>query len=295
MEAVLRNASEVYAFGYFGIIIAVSLLECVVPRRAAGDTLRLRWVNNFGITILDTILLRSLFPLAGFGWAIFCSERGWGLFNQFALPRWMAFFLTIILLDASYYIQHRLLHRIPLLWRLHRTHHTDQDYDFTTGVRFHPLETAVTTAVILGAILALGAPPIAVFASQLLTLAISLVEHANVRMPAPLDRALRLFLVTPDMHRIHHSQDIRDTESNFGTTFPWWDRLFRTYVDQPVAGHEGMAFGLAEFGARKHLTLPWMLVQPFLRAKGPATDSSPVSLSEHASERSAYTRNFERV
>ena len=278
MEAFLNRANEVYAVEYFGVIIALALLEWVVPRRPAGDTLRQRWIGNVGIAIVDTILVRSLFPIIGLGFAILCSERGWGLFNQFAVPRWAAFVLTIVALDLAYYAQHYLLHQIPVLWRLHQVHHSDQDYDFTTGLRFHPLESVFSTAVLLGAILALGAPPIAVLVFQLLSVGVSFVEHANLRIPSSLDRVLRMFVVTPDMHRIHHSQNMREGQSNFATTFSWWDRLFGTYVDQPAAGHEGIAFGLAQFPERKHLTLPWMLAQPFLRAPGrPASVGSTLA------------------
>jgi sterol desaturase/sphingolipid hydroxylase (fatty acid hydroxylase superfamily) len=275
MDTFLKHASEVYAFEYFSIIIVVSTLEWVIPRRQPGDTLRLRWAGNIGITIIDTILVRFLFPMLGVGWAAFCSARGWGLFNQFAFPGWLQLVLTLIALDVVNYTQHYLLHWAPLLWRFHRTHHTDHDYDFTTGVRFHPLEAIFTTATLLGTIAALGAAPFAVLVSQLLSIAITFVEHANVRVPSSLDRVLRLFVVTPDMHRIHHSQDFRETESNFGTIFPWWDRLFGTYVDQPAAGHERIAFGLAEFGERKHLTLPWMLALPFLPAQNQERDPLP--------------------
>src|SRR5688572_23592007 len=153
MEAFLNRANEVYAVEYFGVIIALALLEWVVPRRPAGDTLRQRWIGNVGIAIVDTILIRSLFPIIGLGLAILCSERGWGLFNQFAAPRWAAFVVTIVALDLVYYTQHYLLHQIPVLWRLHQVHHSDQDYDFTTGLRFHPLESVFSTAVLLGAIL----------------------------------------------------------------------------------------------------------------------------------------------
>lgn len=278
MESLLNHASEVYAFEYFGIVIVVSMLEWMVPRREPGETLRLRWSGNIGITIVDTIVMRSLFPMLGVGWAAFCSARGWGLFNQLAFPRWLEVVVTVIALDAVYYTQHYLFHWAPLLWRFHRTHHTDREYDFTTGVRFHPLETIFTTSILLGAIAVLGAAPIAVLVSQLLSVGITFVEHANVRVPSSWDRVLRLFLVTPDMHRIHHSQDLRETESNFGTVFPWWDRLFGTYVNRAAAGDEGITFGLAEFAERKHLTLPWMLALPFLRAQNQQT--APVSRVE---------------
>jgi len=270
MESILRYSSELYAFHYFGIIIVVSLLECVVPRREAGDALQLRWLGNFGLAILDTFLLRLLFPIVGFGWAVLCAERGWGLFNLIIIPGSLAFVLSVLALDAATYGQHYLLHRVPLLWRLHRTHHSDHDCDFSTAARFHPLESVYTTTMLTGAIGLLGAPPAAVLVSQLLSTVVGFVEHGNVRMPQALDSFLRWFVVTPDMHRLHHSADVSETNSNFGTAFPVWDVLFGTYRAQPAAGHECVKFGLAEFADRKHLHLRWMLAQPFLTVQ-PAT------------------------
>jgi sterol desaturase/sphingolipid hydroxylase (fatty acid hydroxylase superfamily) len=268
MEAFLQYASRAYALNYFGIVLVVAVLEWVVPRRLQGDTRGLRWLANIGITVLDALVVRLLFPLLGAAWAAYCGERGWGLFNQVAFPGWLVFFVTLMALDVVAYAQHVFLHRVPWLWRFHRTHHTDQDFDFTTGLRFHPIESVYTTTVVLGTILVLGASPGAVLVSQLLSVAMSFLEHANMRMPMPLDRLLRRFLVTPDVHRIHHSQVGRENRSNLGNIFSWWDRMFGTYVDQPAAGHDGIAFGLAEFSERKHLTLPWMLAQPFLREQG---------------------------
>ena len=183
METLLKNGSQLYAFVYFGAIIVVALLESVLPRRAAGNTLGLRWFGNFSLTIIGAILVRALFPLVGVGWAVFCSERGLGLFNQVTWPPWSEFALTIVAIDAVYYVQHYMLHRIPMLWRLHRTHHSDQEYDFTTGVRFHPFEAVYTTAVLLAAILALGAPPVAVLASQLLSVAVGVCRARQPSHP----------------------------------------------------------------------------------------------------------------
>ena len=267
MESLLRNGAQVYAFVYFGAIVVVALLEMVRPRRAPGDALRLRWFGNFSLTIIGALLVRGLFPLAGVGWAVFCDERGLGLFHQIAWPWWLELTLAVVIIDGVNYLQHYLLHRIPVLWRLHRTHHSDQEYDFTTGVRFHPFETVYSTVVLVVAIVVLGASPAAVLVSQTLTVALAFVEHANVRIPSWIDRIVRVVLVTPDMHRIHHSQDVREGESNFSNVFSWWDRLFGTYLDQPAAGHEGIVFGVAELSERKHLTLPGMLAQPFLRVK----------------------------
>ena len=264
MEALLKDASQVYAVVYFGAIIVVALLESAFPRKAPGELLRLRWFGNFSMTILGAVLVRLLFPLFGVGWAVYCSEQGLGLLNRVQWPWWAALALTVVVIDLSAYLQHYLLHRVPVLWRLHRTHHSDEDYDFTTGVRFHPFENIYSTAFLMGAILLLGAPPAAVFISQLVTVAVVFGEHANVQIPTAVDRVLRLVLVTPDMHRIHHSEDMREGNSNFASLFSFWDRLFHTYVDQPAAGHDRMAFGVPELAGRKHQTLPWMLAQPFL-------------------------------
>jgi sterol desaturase/sphingolipid hydroxylase (fatty acid hydroxylase superfamily) len=280
MESLLKSGSQLYAIVYFGAIIVVALLEWAAPRRTPGDSAGLRWFGNFSLTILGAVLVRVLFPIAGVGWAVFCEERGYGVFNQVAWPRWVEFTLTIVGIDAVYYAQHYVLHHVPTLWRLHRTHHSDQEYDFSTGVRFHPFETVWATGALMAAIFALGTPPVAVFLSQLLTVTAGFVEHANIRIPVSLDRVLRLVLVTPDMHRIHHSQDMREGNSNFSNTFSWWDRLFGTYVDQPLAGHDGIAFGVAELSERKHLTLPWMLAQPFLNPKPPSTLVTPSASSD---------------
>ncbi len=255
--------TKTYAYYYFGIIILVSLLECVIPRRNPGDAVRLRWPSNFGITLIDTLFLRLLFPVAGFGWAIYCSERGWGLFNQISAPSWLTLAVTVLALDLATFAQHYLLHHIPLFWRMHRTHHSDVDYDFSTAFRFHPLESVYTTTMLSVTVAALGLPAAAVFISQLLNTIITFTEHGNVSIPASVDRVLRLFVVTPDVHRIHHSADIADTNSNYGTLFPWWDRLFGTYVAEPAAGQDHLTFGLLDFSERRHQTLPGLLAQPF--------------------------------
>jgi sterol desaturase/sphingolipid hydroxylase (fatty acid hydroxylase superfamily) len=277
VERLLTNASEIYAFHYFGIIILVSLLEWVVPRRETGGALRLRWLSNFGITVIDTVFLRVLFPLAGFGWAIYCNERGWGLFNRISVPSWLTFASTLLALDLATFAQHYLLHHVPLFWRIHRTHHSDVDCDFSTAVRFHPLESIYTTTVFTATIAALGLPAAAVFVSQLLSTVISFAEHGNISVPASVERVLRLFIVTPDVHRIHHSADASDTNSNYGTLFSWWDRLFGTYVGEPAAGQDQMTFGLAEFSERRHQTLSGLLAQPFAGdAAGPAAEQVAV-------------------
>jgi sterol desaturase/sphingolipid hydroxylase (fatty acid hydroxylase superfamily) len=273
--------SELYAVDYFGIIILVSLLEYVIPRREVGPTLRLRWVSNFGISIICTIATRAVFPLIGVGWATLCRERGWGIFNHLAAPAWLTFTTTLLVLDLGAYGQHYLLHRIPWLWKLHRAHHTDHDCDFSTGARFHPLEAIFTNAVTITVIAILGAPPLAVFVSQLVSTAIGFIEHGNVRVPLSVDRAVRFVIVTPDMHRIHHSQEAGENQVNYGTTFTWWDRLLRTYRDRAARGADGIVFGVEGFDGRKHQTLPWILAQPFLRehVQDVATEAIPQATS----------------
>jgi sterol desaturase/sphingolipid hydroxylase (fatty acid hydroxylase superfamily) len=275
MEAALKTGAEIYASIYFGAIVVVALLEWSSPRRATNTT-GVRWFGNFSLTIIGALLVRLLFPLAGVGWAVFCQAHGLGLFNVVLAPNWVAFTLTILVMDATAYAQHYVLHRVPVLWRMHRTHHSDLECDFSTGVRFHPFEAVYSTVIFTGVIFAIGAPPVAVLVSQILTVALDFVEHANVKIPLTIDRALRLIIVTPDMHRIHHSQDMREGNANFSNVFSWWDRLFGTYLDQPAAGHDGMAFGVVELAERKHLTLPWMLAQPFLSPKTSATGVTPV-------------------
>jgi len=263
-DGFLSRAAEIYAYVFFGTVIVIALVEWAMPRRRPGDTLALRWFGNIAIWILDVIVVRAVFPAGTIAWAAFCAERGWGLLHAVSWPASVGLVMTVIGLDFVNYSQHYLLHRIPILWRLHRTHHSDGDYDFTTGLRFHPVESLFTTSLQFAAIFLLGAAPLSVFVAQMAFLAISFIEHGNLRVPAAIDRVVRLMFVTPDMHRIHHSQAAGESQSNFSNLFSWWDRLFGTYVHAPSAGHEGIVFGLPEFTERKHATLPWMLVQPFL-------------------------------
>jgi sterol desaturase/sphingolipid hydroxylase (fatty acid hydroxylase superfamily) len=264
MDAVLNQMSDVYTATFFVLIIVLAAAEWLVPRRAAPGAEGTRLASNFGISLLNNLTVRAVFPAAGIAWAALCTQRGWGLFAHTGWPAPVEFIASILALDLLLYVRHYLLHRVPILWRLHRTHHSDREYDFTTGIRFHPLEELFTTTLELGLIVALGAPPAAVFVSRLLSMAVTLLEHANLRIPSSLDRIVRTVLVTPDMHRIHHSQAPGDNRSNLSTAFSWWDRVFGTYREHPAAGVNAIEFGLREFTEPKHSTLPWMLAQPFL-------------------------------
>ena len=229
-EFLVKHAATISAWDYFGLIVAVSLLEGFIPKRKTGGDLPLRWFGNFTIDILGVVSTRLIFPVASFGFAVLCAQRGWGLLNQISLPMWLEFALTFIILDIATYAEHYLYHRVPVLWRIHRLHHTDQDVDFSTGVRHHPLETIISSGFTLTLIAGIGATPIAVLIGAWVFVVVFFTVHGNLRLSPSLDRGLRLFFVTPDMHRIHHSVDSHENNSNFGNLFPWWDRLFRTYV-----------------------------------------------------------------
>ena len=226
--------------GFAGVLALMVLWELLAPRRPQAIGRRTRWPSNLGVVLVDTLVLRLLFPTAGIGLALLGESRGWGLLHSLPLPSWIKIIAAIVLLDLVIYLQHVLFHAVPVLWRLHRMHHADLEFDATTGVRFHPVEIVLSMVLKLGAVAALGAPAAGVLLFEVLLNATSLFNHGNVRLPERLDRILRWIVVTPEMHRVHHSVVSRETNSNFGFNLPWWDRLFGTYRAQPAAGHEGM-------------------------------------------------------
>jgi sterol desaturase/sphingolipid hydroxylase (fatty acid hydroxylase superfamily) len=250
----------VFFLGVFGL---VAVWEAMAPRRRRQLARWLRWPSNLGIVALDTALVRLSFPIGAVALAVLCGQRGWGLLNNVELPGWVAIALAVLALDFTIYLQHVLFHAVPALWRLHRMHHADLDVDVTTGARFHPIEILASMVVKLAAVAALGAPAEAVLAFEILLNATSMFNHANIRMPAACDRVLRWIVVTPDMHRVHHSIVPQETNSNFGFNVPWWDRLFGTYRPQPAAGHEAMTIGIGQFRAPREQWLDRMLTQPF--------------------------------
>jgi sterol desaturase/sphingolipid hydroxylase (fatty acid hydroxylase superfamily) len=252
---------------FLGVFAAMALWEVAAPRRARTVSRWVRWPSNLAITGLNTGLVRLIFPAATVGLALVAEARGWGLLNAVALPSWVKVAAAVVALDLVIYLQHVMFHAVPALWRLHRMHHADLDIDVTTGARFHPIEILLSMVIKLATVAALGAPALAVLIFEVLLNATSMFNHSNVRMPEALDRVLRWFVVTPDMHRVHHSVVARETNSNFGFNAPWWDRLFGTYRAQPEAGHEGMTIGIAQFRAPRELWLDRLLIQPF---RGPA-------------------------
>ncbi len=264
------NANEpAIRLGFFlGILGLVALWEVAAPRRALTQPRWLRWYGNIGIVVFNTAVVRLLVPLAPVALAVFAAERGWGVLNLVALPFWLEVALSVIVLDFIIYLQHVMFHAVPALWRLHRMHHADLDFDVTTGSRFHPVEIVLSVLLKLAAVAVIGPPAIAVLIFEVLLNGTSLFNHGNVRLPAGLDRVLRRFVVTPDMHRVHHSDIPAETNSNFGFNLPWWDRLFGTYRAQPALGHENMTIGLDTFREPGELHLHRMLLQPFRPGKG---------------------------
>ncbi len=249
------------AFG--GVFTVMAIWELVGPRRRQAIGRGLRWPGNLGVVVIDTLLVRLVFPATAVGLALVAEEQGWGLLNEIGLPVWLAVVASVVVLDLAIYFQHVLFHAVPALWRLHRMHHADLEFDVTTGLRFHPIEILLSMVIKLAVVAALGAPAVAVLIFEVLLNATSMFNHSNVRLPLGLDRTLRWFVVTPDMHRVHHSILLRETNSNFGFNLPWWDRLFGTYRAQPAAGHEGMTIGIEQFRDPRELGLDRMLLQPF--------------------------------
>lgn len=267
-EFVMNHETAIRLGVFLGVFILVAVGEVLAPRRALSTTKGVRWFGNLGIVFLNTLAVRALFPVAAVGIALLAEERGWGLLNNIEMPYWLAVVVAVVVLDFVIYLQHVMFHAVPLLWRLHMMHHADLDYDVTTGVRFHPIEIILSMLIKLAAVSVLGPPVLAVLIFEVLLNATAMFNHGNLRIPLPMDRALRLFVVTPDMHRVHHSVTARETNSNFGFNLPWWDRLCGTYCAQPAHGHEGMTIGLKQFRDPKRLTLPWMLALPFMGKAG---------------------------
>jgi len=259
----LPNEIAVRLGTFVAVLVTMALWEVLTPRRPSSYSRIRRWPNNLGIVALNTALVRILLPGAAVGLALIGEQRGWGLLNHLPVPRWAAVLASMILLDLAIYLQHVMFHAVPALWRVHRMHHTDLHFDVTTGVRFHPIEIVLSMLFKLGLVAALGAPAMGVLLFEVLLNATALFNHGNVRMPLGLDRLLRWLVVTPDMHRVHHSILIQETNSNFGFNLPWWDWLLGTYRDQPVVGHNAMTIGIEQFRDARELRLDRMLLQPF--------------------------------
>ncbi len=248
---------------FFGLLIVLAGLEWRWPRRALQWSKLQRWRSNLSLVIFNSLILRLVFPLAAVGVASFAQAQGWGLLPWLAWPLYVQVLIALLFMDFAIYIQHVLFHALPLLWRLHRVHHADGDYDVTTGARFHPIEIILSMLIKCALIVLLGPPIIALVLFEILLNATAMFNHSNLYLPKSVDSLVRLCLVTPDMHRIHHSTDEAESNRNFGFNLPWWDRLFGTYQAQPSKGHQDMTIGVAGLNPQRYtqfrqiLLLPW--------------------------------------
>jgi sterol desaturase/sphingolipid hydroxylase (fatty acid hydroxylase superfamily) len=277
MSPTAELAIRLVAFA--GVFAAMALWEVLAPRRpwAVGRTPR--WPSNLGVLVVDALVVRLLIPTAAVGVALLAATHGFGLFHLPGWPAWLAGMLGFVVLDLVIYGQHVVFHKVPWLWRLHRMHHADLDIDVTTGVRFHPIEILLSMLIKIATVALFGIPAGAVVAFEVVLNATSMFNHSNAAMPAWLDRVVRLCVVTPDMHRVHHSVVRAETDSNFGFNLPWWDRLFGTYRAEPSAGHDGITIGLPIFRDRRELRLDRLLTQPF-RAPAETGQPAPAPMPE---------------
>lgn len=269
-DAIEIGTRLVVALTIFGVMALWETVRGCRPLQLARGR---RWLANLGLALLNTAILRLLFPTAAVGAALLAEERQWGLLRLVELPPPVTVALGVILLDLVIYLQHVLFHVLPVLWRLHKVHHADHDFDVTTGIRFHPLEIVLSMFLKLAAVTSLGASPLSVLLFETLLNGTSLFNHGNVSLPPRLDAVLRWLVVTPDMHRVHHSVEITECNSNFGFNLPWWDRLLGTYRQEALGGSRGMTIGLRELGPPRPQSLPWMLWLPFVPRTPPPPGS----------------------
>jgi len=264
-ELIQQNEVAIRLGFFFGVFAIMAIWEVIAPRRALTVSKTVRWANNLGLVFFNSFILRLLFPAAAVGMAAFASAQGWGIFNYYDVPPVIALVASVVVMDFIIYLQHIVVHAVPILWRLHRVHHADLDFDVTTGARFHTIEIILSMLIKFATIAVLGPPVVAVVVFEVVLNAMAMFNHSNVRLPLGLDRVLRWVVVTPDMHRVHHSVEDDEANSNFGFNLPWWDRLFDTYRDQPRAGHENMSIGIHTYRDPRLVSLlHGMLWLPFI-------------------------------
>ena len=269
MNLILEQEALIRLGCFFGVLIVMALWEIMAPRRNLTVSKPLRWTSNLGLTFLNSLAVRAVVPVAAVGTASIAGHNGWGLLNYFTLPTWLAIVVTVLALDLVIYLQHVLFHAVPTLWQLHMVHHADLDFDVTTGSRFHTIEILLSMGIKMAVVVLLGPPAAGVVIFEVILNATAMFNHSNVYLPEGVDRVLRLLVVTPEMHRVHHSVVRREANSNFGFNLPWWDRLLGTYRAQPDGGHLGMTVGLSHFrDPTKVERLPSMLALPFVGQPG---------------------------
>jgi len=249
---------------FVGVFVIMALVEAAVPRKDRVQGRGHRWLTNGGLAVVGMLVLRFALPILAVGMAQLATAKGWGLFSYVDWPGWLAVMLSVVVLDLLIFGQHVATHKFSLLWAVHKVHHTDRDIDVTTGIRFHPIEILLSMGYKLMCIMLLGLPALGVFIYEVVLNGFALFNHANLRLPRSFDRILRFLVVTPDMHRVHHSVLQSETDSNYGNFLSVWDRVFGTYVEQPQAGHDGMTIGLAEHQSDKTASLLHSMVLPVL-------------------------------
>ena len=263
-DIILNNHMAIRLVSFSLVLVTMAGWEVLAPRRPLQLTRLERWPHNLGVVLLNTLLVRVLFPTAAVGMALYAQARGWGLLSGTEISSWILVPLCVLVLDLAIYLQHVMFHAVPMFWRFHRMHHADLDFDVTTGARFHPVEIVLSMLIKFAVIIAIGPPAVAVLVFEVVLNATSMFNHSNARIVPAIDRVLRYFVVTPDMHRVHHSVEDDETNSNFGFNLPWWDRMFGTYRDQPRAGHLGMTIGIRGFREPRVCDrLSGMLMIPF--------------------------------
>ena len=267
-QDILSLEPHIRLTAFFSVFAVMAISELFAPRRALTISKGLRWFSNLGIVVVNTVISRLILPMAPVAFALLCAERGWGIFNLLDWPLWVEVLAVIVIMDFAIWLQHVMVHAIPALWRLHRLHHADQDYDVTTGARFHPIEILLSLGIKFALIALIGASPVAVLSFEIILNSMAMFNHANVRLPLKVDAILRVLLVTPDVHRVHHSDQPFETNSNFGFNLSVWDRMFGTYIAQAQHGHEGMTIGLDVFRDPAEQRLDKMLTQPFRQHVG---------------------------
>lgn len=263
----LEEYEQYYSYFFYGGFATLSLLEAFFYYYKTSDLWVRRWVGNISLLLTSYLVAWFIVPISELALALYTHQQEWGLFSQISLPLPITLLFTIFLIDATHYLKHRLFHSVPLFWRFHLVHHTDSAMDFTTGLRFHPFENLINAALVCGLIVAFGLPAGGIFCYQILSIVIGLTSHANIRIPEKIDDFLRFLIVTPKMHWIHHSDHQPETNSNYGVIFSIWDRLWGSYTARPRTGYENITMGLHQYTDKKYLTLPWMLVQPFLNVR----------------------------
>ncbi len=269
MDLILEQETLIRLGCFFGVLIVMAIWELMAPRRRLTVSKPLRWTSNLGLTFLNSLAVRAVLPVAAVGAALVAQQNGWGLLNRVTLPAWLAVVVTVLVLDLVVYLQHVMFHAVPALWRLHMVHHADLDFDVTTGSRFHTIEILLSMGIKMAVVVLLGPPAAGVVIFEVILNATAMFNHSNVYLPEGIDRVLRLLVVTPEMHRVHHSVVRREANSNFGFNLPWWDRLMGTYRAQPDDGHLGMTIGLSQFrDPDKVERIPSMLALPFIGQPG---------------------------